>query len=136
MQYAGFWIRVLSSLIDAAIITLAAWLFFITSSGATHNFDEVIAFLAESNWTSVINMTYILMFWIFLGSTPGKFVLGLRIVDITTGEKPSVIILILRLLGYIPSALIFNLGFIWIAFDERKQGWHDKLAGTAVVSSW
>ena len=31
------------------------------------------------------------------------------------------------------SGALFNLGFIWIAFDKRKQGWHDKIAGTVVI---
>jgi len=35
--------------------------------------------------------------------------------------------------GYLISALIFYLGFIWIAFDRKKQGWHDKIAGTCVI---
>ena len=31
------------------------------------------------------------------------------------------------------SGLIFSLGFIWVAFDGKRQGWHDKLAGTYVI---
>jgi len=38
-----------------------------------------------------------------------------------------------RYFGYYVSGLILALGFIWIAFDKRKQGWHDKLAGTLVI---
>jgi uncharacterized RDD family membrane protein YckC len=26
-----------------------------------------------------------------------------------------------------------GIGFIWIIFDRRKQGWHDKMANTVVV---
>jgi uncharacterized RDD family membrane protein YckC len=29
--------------------------------------------------------------------------------------------------------LAIGLGFLWIAFDDRKQGWHDKIAGTVVI---
>jgi uncharacterized RDD family membrane protein YckC len=25
------------------------------------------------------------------------------------------------------------IGLIWVAFDKKKQSWHDKLAGTVVV---
>ena len=38
-----------------------------------------------------------------------------------------------RLLCYLVSALPFYLGFLWAAFDRRKQGWHDKIAGTVVI---
>jgi uncharacterized RDD family membrane protein YckC len=27
------------------------------------------------------------------------------------------------------------LGFIWVGFDQRKQGWHDKLAKTVVIKT-
>ncbi len=38
-----------------------------------------------------------------------------------------------RYLGYFASTIPLCLGFLWIAFDKRKQGWHDKLAGTVVI---
>jgi uncharacterized RDD family membrane protein YckC len=41
--------------------------------------------------------------------------------------------LVIRLLCYFVSALPFYLGFLWAAFDRRKQGWHDKIAGTVVI---
>ncbi|MBD0189374.1 RDD family protein, partial [Acinetobacter baumannii] len=34
---------------------------------------------------------------------------------------------------YIPSILVFCIGLIWVAFDAKKQGWHDKMAKTVVV---
>jgi uncharacterized RDD family membrane protein YckC len=33
--------------------------------------------------------------------------------------------------GYWISGLVFGLGFIWAAFDGRKEAWHDKLFDTA-----
>jgi uncharacterized RDD family membrane protein YckC len=41
--------------------------------------------------------------------------------------------LVIRLLCYFVSALPFCLGFLWAAFDRRKRGWHDKIAGTVVI---
>ena len=55
-----------------------------------------------------------------------------RIVDANTFGTPSTGKLVGRYFAYIVSC-IFMLGFIWIAFDKRKQGWHDKLAGTVVI---
>jgi uncharacterized RDD family membrane protein YckC len=40
---------------------------------------------------------------------------------------------LLRYVGLIISIVVLLLGVIWIAFDSRKQGWHDKIAGTVVV---
>jgi uncharacterized RDD family membrane protein YckC len=40
-----------------------------------------------------------------------------------------------RALGCFVSLAIAGLGFIWIAFDDQKQSWHDKFAGTVVVQT-
>ena len=31
------------------------------------------------------------------------------------------------------STLPLGLGLIWVGIDPKKQGWHDKLAGTVVI---
>jgi uncharacterized RDD family membrane protein YckC len=56
-------------------------------------------------------------------------------VDEKTGGKPSTGQLIGRYLGYYVSILPLMLGIIWVGIDKRKQGFHDKLAGTLVVRS-
>jgi uncharacterized RDD family membrane protein YckC len=72
-------------------------------------------------------------FWRYCGATPGKLAVGVKIVDATTGAAPSTGRLVIRLACYLVSALPFYLGFLWIVFDRRKQGWHDKIAGTVVI---
>lgn len=59
--------------------------------------------------------------------------IGAKIVDAATGGNPQPMQLVVRYIGYYVSALGLCLGFIWVAFDKRKQGWHDKMAGTVVV---
>jgi uncharacterized RDD family membrane protein YckC len=76
----------------------------------------------------------VLLFWAYKSATPGKLILKLRIVDAKTGEKPSTAQWLLRYLGYYLSAVVFMLGFIWVGLDRRKQGWHDKIARTVVIS--
>jgi uncharacterized RDD family membrane protein YckC len=61
--------------------------------------------------------------------------LSLRVVDAKTGGSLSVGQSIARYLGYFVSVIPFCLGLIWVAFDSKKQGWHDKIAGTVVVRS-
>jgi uncharacterized RDD family membrane protein YckC len=75
----------------------------------------------------------IVAFWIQRKATPGKMVIHAKIVDATTGEAPSNRQLVVRYLGYYVSIFTFFLGFVWVAFDAKKQGFHDKLAGTVVV---
>jgi uncharacterized RDD family membrane protein YckC len=83
------------------------------------------------NW--VLPAVAVIAFWIYRQATPGKIVIGARIVDARTGEPPSTGQLIGRYLGYYVSMLPLCLGLLWVAFDARKQGWHDKLASTVVV---
>ena len=72
-------------------------------------------------------------FWVLLGATPGKCLLECRVVSARTGRPPGWLRATLRYLCYIVSLLPLGLGFFWIAWDRRKQGWHDKIAGTLVV---
>jgi uncharacterized RDD family membrane protein YckC len=60
-------------------------------------------------------------------------VLNLSIVDANTSNKSSIKQFIIRYIGYFISIAPVFLGIIWIGFDKRKQGWHDKLADTVVI---
>jgi len=71
--------------------------------------------------------------WLKIGATPGKMLLGLRVVDAQTGDNISTVQAIGRYLAYFPAMIVLGLGIIWVAFDKKKQGWHDKMAGTAVI---
>ncbi len=79
-----------------------------------------------------ISMLYFTYFHGATGKTPGKMIFGLQVVQ-ATGEKMTFGIGFLRWVGYLISGLVFYIGFIWIAFDGKKQGWHDKIAGTVVI---
>ncbi len=83
------------------------------------------------NW--VLPAVAVVLFWVYRQATPGKIAIGARIVDARTGGRPSTGQLIGRYFAYYVSMLPLMLGFIWVAFDARKQGWHDKLANTVVV---
>ena len=57
----------------------------------------------------------------------------MQIVDAKTHQKPGVMQSVVRYFAYIVSFMPLYLGFIWIYFDKRKQGFHDKIAGTVVI---
>jgi uncharacterized RDD family membrane protein YckC len=82
--------------------------------------------------TVFISMFYFTYFHGAAGQTPGKMILGLKVVQ-STGEQMTFGLAFLRWVGYIISAVVFYIGFVWIAFDAKKQGWHDKIAGTVVI---
>ncbi|HEY7885750.1 MAG TPA: RDD family protein, partial [Cellvibrionaceae bacterium] len=76
---------------------------------------------------------FFLAFWIVKSATPGKMATKMIIVDAETLQKPDPIRLIVRYIGYYVSLLPLGLGFLWILWDPKKQGWHDKMAKTVVI---
>lgn len=66
-------------------------------------------------------------------TTPGKWVMGLKVVLYPDLSEPREYHYIVRYVGYMLSALPVMLGFIWISFTRERRGWHDRLAGTAVI---
>jgi uncharacterized RDD family membrane protein YckC len=90
-------------------------------------------------WSGVFALlytaAYFIFFWTLAGQTPGKTLMGLRIVT-TDGQSPSFGRSVRRLLGYIVSIIAMFIGFLWILVDNRRQGWHDKIAGTLVIYAW
>jgi uncharacterized RDD family membrane protein YckC len=85
--------------------------------------------------TMLFGVGYLLLFWTASGKTPGKAVLGLRVVT-RDGHRLKLGHSLLRIVGYVLSAITFYLGFLWVAVDARQRGWHDHLAGTQVVYCW
>lgn len=71
--------------------------------------------------------------WKKWAATPGKILLRIHIVDARTGGPLCTRQIIVRLFGYLLSAPPLMLGFVWMSFNRRRQGWHDMLAGTVVV---
>lgn len=75
----------------------------------------------------------IILFWMFRSATPGKILVRAKIVDARTGGPPSKAQCVGRYFAYFVSTFPLCLGLIWVGIDKRKQGWHDKLAGTVVI---
>lgn len=71
--------------------------------------------------------------WKLWSATPGKMILRMKVLDANTEQPMTNKQIILRSLGYIPACAIFFLGIFWISFNKRRQGWHDKIAGTVVI---
>ncbi len=84
---------------------------------------------------SLLLLAYII--WAFVlfarGTTPGKKLLGMRVVK-EDGRNANFFTMFIReWVGKLISGLILLLGFLWILIDRDNQGWHDKLMSTYVV---
>ena len=138
LEYVGFWKRFVAAAIDIMILTVVLTPLMIGIYGLSH-FDPqriMSGQLEGGKWDWLIELAIAvtaILFWKFRGATPGKMAISARIVDAKTGGKPSTGKLIVRYIAYIVSTLPLFLGFIWIGIDRRKQGFHDKIAGTLVV---
>lgn len=136
-RYAGFWIRCLAAIIDSILLALVIAPVMVAVYGPeqlqamayTGHGGGLVAFF----FNYLVPALVIIAFWIYRSATPGKMLLKLEIVDAKTGAKPTTGQFIGRYLGYYVSIIPVFLGIIWVAFDRRKQGFHDKLAGTVVI---
>ena len=126
---AGFGIRLLAQIIDLFWLLPLSILLGIVAGLVNEDGMSV----GGEIMANLIGALVVLLFWAERQGTPGKLVLGLRIVDAGTGGTPAIGRLVLRYVGYLVSALPLGLGYLWVLWDRRKQGWHDKMAGTVVV---
>jgi uncharacterized RDD family membrane protein YckC len=133
-EYAGFWIRVGAAVIDSILIMLVIVPLLTAIYGSEYWMNEA---MFVGPWDFIVNYVLpaiaVVVFWVYKSATPGKMVTGLTIVDAKTGDKPSTGQFIGRYFGYYVSTIPLLLGLIWVGIDRRKQGWHDKLAGTVVI---
>ncbi len=81
----------------------------------------------------IFSVVYFTASWSKSGQTLGKIVVGIKVVG-KDGQPPSGGKALLRYLGYILNGLALSIGFLWAALDSKRQGWHDKIASTYVVS--
>lgn len=132
--YVGFWARVAASVIDTIIIMAITMPILLAIYGKEYLLgNSFIHGVADFLISYLFPAIAVILFWMYKSATPGKMAIGAEIVDAKTFGKPSKGQLIGRYLGYYVSILPLLLGIIWVAFDPRKQGWHDKLAGTVVI---
>jgi len=136
IEYAGFWKRVLAALIDSFLILCVTTPLIAAVYGWGYFTDGTRSILpsgADFFISYVLPAVATIIFWKTRQATPGKMALSLKIVDAQTGQPMSSGQAIGRYFAYFVSAIVLMLGYLWVAFDPRKQAWHDKLAGTVVV---
>ncbi len=150
LTYGGFWIRVVARIVDALIlgiplsvvflgVALAGGLLGSAANSSNQNAQSGVAlavggiFIVFYLLVLVAVIGYQIYFWGTSGSTPGMRLFKLRIVDAVTGGPIGFSRATIRWLMTLVNSWACYLGWIWVAFDPRKQGWHDKVANTVVV---
>jgi uncharacterized RDD family membrane protein YckC len=111
---AGFWLRLFASFLDFILIGVAA--------AMIHVWPVFPLCFAA----------YCVVLWALRGTTIGGIICGLKVVRLDD-RKVDWTVAIVRVLAGFLSLAVLGLGFIWVAFDDEKQSWHDKIAGTTIV---
>jgi len=156
MEYGGFWIRLVAYFIDGIIVTVLFFiLIFILSAIGIIDFawmaefdaaeqagaePDPAAVMAMMQQIGSIYLVGIVLAWLYealltssaMQATPGKMVFGLRVTTLD-GQQIGFGRATGRFFGKIVSGIIANIGYLMIAFTERKQGLHDMMASTLVV---
>jgi len=149
--YAGFWIRVLAFIIDRIVVGLAAAPFYLVlvlpnllrviheteSSGGEPSPEMIFSILGSA---SIFLILFFIGYWLYealltassLQGTIGKRMLRLKVTD-ETGNRISFARSTGRFFAKILSYMILWIGFIMVAFTDKKRGLHDMLAGTLVM---
>lgn len=134
LEYAGFWVRTGAALIDTILVLIIITPILTKIYGSSYWFGETyIQGYWDILFSYVLPAFAVIIFWVYKSATPGKMATNLTIVDARTGGKPSVGQFVIRYIGYYAAMLPLFLGIIWVGIDSRKQGLHDKLAGTVVI---
>jgi uncharacterized RDD family membrane protein YckC len=111
---AGFWLRMVALLIDVLLVSI------------------VLAPFHAGHARLIVLAAYGAILWKLRGATVGGSLFNLQVLRLD-GRPIDWATAIVRALGCFLSLVVAGLGFFWIAFDEGKQAWHDKIAGTVVV---
>ena len=125
MDYVGFWLRFIACIIDWVFCIIIFWLLGLLFGGLG---------MATPIILTILGIVYYIGFWVWKGATPGKMILGMEIVN-SQGNRIGIGRAILRYIGYFVSYIIILIGYLMIAWDSKKQGLHDKIAGTYVVAT-
>ncbi len=116
--------RLVALIIDTLILGFVGG---IVAIGARHGAGWLVSF--------IVGVAY---HWYFMtqrdGQTPGKQLVGIRVVR-ADGEPLTATDAIMRYIGYYINTAVLMLGWIWALFDDRRQGWHDKIANTLVIQA-
>jgi uncharacterized RDD family membrane protein YckC len=127
-NYSSFRRRLLGWVVDSIILTVLAMIIPGLSPLSLASYGTAVA--AITYW--LLSSLYYVPFWAWRGQTPGKMLVGIVIVD-AQGGKLGPRRAIIRYATNFLSQFCFLLGYLWVIWDNKKQAWHDKVAGTYVV---
>jgi uncharacterized RDD family membrane protein YckC len=111
---ASFWERMAAAFLDIVLVSILGSIVHVAPLGF------------------LVALAYFSGMWAWKQTTIGGIVLGLKVARVD-GQPITFVVALVRALAAAFSAMVLFLGFLWIAWDSEKQGWHDRIAGTVVL---
>ena len=146
--YGGFWIRAVATIIDGAMVGVVSAAVFVVLARAANiicppvdlvtgtvpncTVDTPALVIAAYVAMVAIPVLYFAITW-GRGRTVGQKIFGMRVVDAETGQEIGTARGLIRVIGSVAASFAFCIGLMWVGWDARKQGWHDKIAATVVL---
>jgi uncharacterized RDD family membrane protein YckC len=136
--YAGFVTRATGFVVDEVVVLVVGTLGVI---GVGVILDAVIpggvsvdlaAILGTAVWAGLLGAAYFVGFWSLAGQTPGMRLMRIVVVPVD-GGRLGIARAFRRLVGVCVCWLTLGVGFALVLVDDRRQGLHDKIAGTLVL---
>lgn len=122
---ASFWERMGAAFLDIVVVGII--------TGIAHGpLGFLLAFVKGPPVFFIVALAYFAGLWAWKGTTIGGIVLKLHVVR-CDGRPVTFMAALVRGLAAAFCVIVLFLGFLWIAWDHDRQGWHDKIAGTIVV---
>jgi uncharacterized RDD family membrane protein YckC len=141
VRYAGFWIRVVAAIIDTILLRIVVAPIHIIfgglgMAGMMAGLPHLPLAIFGGGISLIVLFFASWLYEAFMESssyqgTLGKMIFGLKVTDLY-GNRISFERATGRHFAKILSAMILCIGYLMVAFTERKQGLHDLLAGTLV----
>jgi uncharacterized RDD family membrane protein YckC len=139
VEYVGFWWRVLAYIIDSIVTGIVGAIAgFIVGLVVGMGMGPGGAAQQTAEWIAQgVGIIIGWLYWALMESsaqqaTLGKMAIGVIVTDLA-GNRISFGRATGRHFAKILSALILCIGYIMVAFTEKKQGLHDQIANTLVV---
>ena len=133
--YGGFWLRFCAISIDGFILLAVSGLINVGMGLNFFNNPDSPKVLYSGLFSMVASMLYYSIIQGMFYGTIGKRLMGLKLVDAASLEQVSIGQAVGRYLMQFVSLICLGAGYFNIAFNDKKQGWHDKVAGTLVVKA-
>lgn len=145
MQKAGFFSRFVALLVDSFAINIlawiVAWIFSMLIGITAQSNSDIIALIGGTMFLLLMAIMFLFQFlyfgyfWSKDGQSIGMKLLGVKVVSRDGGPVSFLKAGLRGTIGYWISSFVFLLGFIWAAFDENGETWHDKIFGTRVIKA-